>query len=106
MVTPISGPNKGKHHKIEGKFRNLILTVTYHVEDKFALDSGCLSLKLVNNGQQLKGYAIIYNPRTENLETVEYSIIRSNPQFPTTASKLPISSTQPAQSSSEAGLQS
>ena len=50
----------GQVYKLDGEFRNLILTVTYTSSASRAIDRGCFTFLLVDNGRELNGYAIYY----------------------------------------------
>jgi hypothetical protein len=83
-ATPISGPNEGKRFKVEGMFRNSLLTVTYRMDSNQTLERGCVALKLINNGQRLQGHILRFDGQKEKVETAPYFVERD--RSPTTPS--------------------
>ena len=55
-----SGPDTDKQFKVEGIFRNRILSLTYTPKANSALDRGCFVVQLVNNGDIMTGCAAYY----------------------------------------------
>lgn len=50
----------GSIYSIEGEFRNMIMTLTYSSTQSHAVDRGCFTFLLINNGRQLDGHVVYY----------------------------------------------
>ena len=60
-ITELAGADKGKIYSVEGKFKDLILTLSYTETNQSRIDRGTISLLLKENGTLLVGHTIIYS---------------------------------------------
>lgn len=59
-IVGIAGEDIGKSYKLDGVFKNLLLTASYSSEDRTSLDRGTFTLFLGDNGNTLKGCSSYY----------------------------------------------
>lgn len=76
-IIAIDGDDKGSQYIFDGIFSNLILTATYKpINQNKSLDRGSFTLKIIEDGNKLKGYASIYDNETDSIKQHEYIFIK------------------------------
>ncbi len=73
----IKGKNEGRHYKISGTFKNLILTATYESTDKKEIERGSLSLMLKHNGKCFYGYIVALDDEEHDLGAARTHWVRN-----------------------------
>ncbi|RNC85886.1 MAG: hypothetical protein ED557_03705 [Balneola sp.] len=63
----ISGSEKGTIAKLEGEFKNLILSGIYDTKDNQIIDKGSFSFISIKNGTMLKGYFSSYENNSHSI---------------------------------------
>lgn len=66
------GPDEGRKYKFNGTFRNQILTAYYWNTKKTSIDSGTFSLRLENDGEELRGFTSYYHDTGHSIIAREY----------------------------------
>ena len=78
-ITELVGADKGKIYSIEGRFKDLILTVSYAETNQSRIDRGTISLLLKENGMALEGYTIFYSDEGHQMKTLGYRWRKKDP---------------------------
>ncbi|MFO4643386.1 hypothetical protein [Vibrio cholerae] len=65
----VSGADEGTEFKLCGSFRNMLLPLTYEENDKTKTDRGTITLKVINNGEEMKGILAFYHNQRDSIET-------------------------------------
>jgi hypothetical protein len=68
-IVVTASSDTGKTYELDGRFKNLILTVSYSATDKSALDSGTFTLMLVDNGRRFNGVSSLYVDGQNKIES-------------------------------------
>ncbi|MBX3735104.1 MAG: hypothetical protein KF715_00315 [Candidatus Didemnitutus sp.] len=76
-----SGEDQGQSYRIEGIFKNLILSATYESLSRTSLDRGALSLMLKENGDRLVGYLAFYHDRGHKIDDLAMIWFRHKEHF-------------------------
>lgn len=66
--------DSGTLYTLQGEFRNMILTLTYTSTILRAVDRGCFTFLLTNNGRELAGYGAFYYSPTRQIETASIKL--------------------------------
>ena len=66
----------GKTYKVDGEFRNMILTLTYTATLPTASDRGCFTFLLVRNGKELDGHGAFYYSPEHRITTAIVKLVR------------------------------
>jgi hypothetical protein len=68
--------NDKKIYNISGEIRNSILTLTYSSKEPHAIDRGCFTFMLKENGRMLQGGCSIYHSVHDKIATASISLYR------------------------------
>ncbi|HHF2855184.1 TPA: hypothetical protein ACPJZ8_004408 [Vibrio diabolicus] len=71
-IKTLEGQDKGSSYRFTGSFKNLILTGTYESTSKYMTDRGTFTLKLSDNGGELKGVTTYVGDTDGSLCSAEY----------------------------------
>jgi hypothetical protein len=69
VVIVMHGNDQGKSYKLEGTFKNLILTASYSADNPRTLDRGSFALLLGDNGNRLRGHSVIYHDEKNSMDS-------------------------------------
>ncbi|WP_413114103.1 hypothetical protein [Thaumasiovibrio sp. DFM-14] len=72
-IKTLEGQDRGSSYKFTGSFKNLILTGTYESTSKYMTDRGTFTLKLSDNGGELKGITTYVGDTNGSLTSTEYT---------------------------------
>ena len=75
--TCYEGYSEGSSYDLQGTFKNLTLSCTYHINDARRLERGAMVLMLINDGATLKGYVSYYDNQTNSVRatTCEWTAV-------------------------------
>jgi hypothetical protein len=65
----VSGPDKDRVYELTGLFQNLILTLSWIPKGDRAIETGTITVQLVDDARKLSGHGIFYSPKTDKLHT-------------------------------------
>ena len=69
----------GKLYSLRGEFHNMILTLTYCSTVLQAVDRGCFTFLLKQNGRQLDGYGAFYYSPEHRIDSAPIKLFRVEP---------------------------
>jgi hypothetical protein len=70
-TTCYEGYSRGNSYAIQGRFKNLILTAIYEIENRRRLERGSMVLMLGNDGKTLSGYLSYYDDRANSIRSTK-----------------------------------
>ncbi|MEM9556493.1 MAG: hypothetical protein AAGC60_19705 [Acidobacteriota bacterium] len=73
------GYSEGQSYLLSGTFHNLILTITYRIDNPRRIERGSLVLMLFDDGKQLKGQVSFYDDKQHRILTTECSWVAELP---------------------------
>ena len=72
----IRGEDEGKSWSIEGKFKNLLLTLNFESTDRHSYDRGCIVMMLINNGKKFLGHLVSYFDNEHSTFSTKFEMYR------------------------------
>lgn len=82
------GPDEGQSYSVRGSFRNMTLPLIYESDDRSRTDRGTFTLRLVRDGQRLRGYAAYYNTASDTIEPTQIIWFRSKKELESVVAKI------------------
>ena len=73
----VQGSDQGTEFNLTGSFRNMVLPLTYEENDKSKTDRGTITLKVINNGEEMLGKLAYYHNQKDSIETTNIHWFRS-----------------------------